>query len=80
MLGAITGDIIGSVYESRNIKSKNFTLFSAGCNFTDDSVLTIALADAILGSKDYGEVMQEYHSRYPNAGYGESFNGWAMSR
>jgi ADP-ribosylglycohydrolase len=80
MLGAITGDIIGSVYERHNIKTKNFSLFSSKCNFTDDSVLTVALADAILNDRDYGEIMKVYHSRYPSAGYGASFNRWAMSK
>lgn len=47
MLGAIAGDIIGSVYESNNIKTKEFELFDARCFFTDDTVLTVALADSI---------------------------------
>jgi len=79
MLGAIAGDIIGSVYEWNNIKSKEFTLFSPKAFFTDDSVLTVALADAILNDSDYGQLLKEYHRRYPNAGYGGSFNAWAIS-
>nr|VFK57209.1 MAG: ADP-ribosylglycohydrolase [Candidatus Kentron sp. TUN]VFK65203.1 MAG: ADP-ribosylglycohydrolase [Candidatus Kentron sp. TUN] len=79
MLGAIAGDIIGSVYEYEwnNIKSKEFDLFSQKSFFTDDSVLTIALADAILHGNDYGQVMRRYYRRYPNAGYGRSFHRWA---
>jgi ADP-ribosylglycohydrolase len=54
MLGAIIGDIIGSVYEHNNIKTKDFPLFRDGCRFTDDSVITVAVADALFngGSKD----------------------------
>lgn len=77
MLGAIAGDIIGSVYEFNNIKTKQFELFSPGSRFTDDSVLTIALADAILTDKSYDVVMKDYHARYPDSGYGRSFSRWA---
>jgi ADP-ribosylglycohydrolase len=79
MIGAVAGDIIGSVYEGNNIKTKRFELFSPSCFFTDDSVLTIALADAILTSRDYGSVMKSYYHRYPNAGYGGLFHQWARS-
>ena len=77
MLGAITGDIIGSVYEWDNIKSKEFDLFSPEAFFTDDSVLTVALAEAILNEDNYGQVMKKYYDRYPDAGYGGSFHKWA---
>ncbi len=79
MLGAIAGDIIGSVYEWHNIKTTEFELFSSGCRFTDDTVLTVALADAILSGADYAEKMKEYFHRYPNAGYGGRFADWALS-
>ncbi len=79
MLGAITGDIIGSVYEWKNIKTTEFELFSPRCFFTDDSVLTIALADAILNEKNYADVMREYYRRYPKAGYGGMFRQWAQN-
>ncbi len=79
MLGAIAGDIIGSVYEWHNIKTTEFELFSPGCRFTDDTVLTVALADAILNGVDYAEKMKEYFHRYPNAGYGGRFADWVMS-
>jgi ADP-ribosylglycohydrolase len=78
MLGAITGDIIGSVYEFSNIKTTKFPLFSRDCFFTDDSVLTIALADAILNDKDYADTMRAYYRRYPRAGYGARFSSWAQ--
>lgn len=79
MLGAITGDIIGSVYEWSNIKTKEFELFSPKCFFTDDSILTIALADSILNNLDYGQVMKQYYSRYPDGGYGGNFHAWALN-
>lgn len=77
MLGAIAGDIIGSVYEWDNIKTKEFPLFGPKSFFTDDSILTIALADAILHAKDYGEVMRQYYHRYPEVSYGGMFQQWA---
>ena len=76
MIGAIAGDIIGSVYEWNNIKTKEFELFSPDCFFTYDSVLTIALADAMLTHSDYGAEMKKYYWRYPDAGYGGSFHTW----
>jgi ADP-ribosylglycohydrolase len=79
MIGAIAGDIIGSVYEWDNIRTKDFLLFGDRCSFTDDSVLTVALADSILRSKDYAETMKEYYRRYPNVGYGGMFHRWAKS-
>lgn len=59
MLGAIAGDIIGSVYEFNPIKTEDFELFSPRCAFTDDTVLTVALAEAILHGRDYGRSMKE---------------------
>ena len=78
MLGSIAGDIIGSVYETNVIKSKLFDLFSPEMCFTDDTVLTIALADAILSGNEYSKTMRTYYRRYPDAGYGESFRAWAL--
>lgn len=60
MIGAIAGDIIGSVYEWHNIKRMDFPLFSEGCTFTDDTVLTVAVADSILNHSEYGEKLKEY--------------------
>ena len=79
MIGAIAGDIIGSVYEARPIKSKDFPLFDPHCTFTDDSVLTIAVALAILTGKPYRDTVLEIGRRYPHAGYGGSFIRWLMS-
>ena len=78
MIGAIAGDIIGSVYELIPIKTKAFKLFSDRCRFTDDSVLTVALMEAILQERNYAEVMREFYARYPRAGYGGSFQQWAL--
>jgi ADP-ribosylglycohydrolase len=79
MIGAIAGDIIGSVYEHRPIKTKEFPLFDPRCRFTDDSVLTVAVADSILAGRPYLESMQEIGRRYPAAGYGGAFIQWLHS-
>ena len=79
MLGAIAGDIIGSVYEWNNIKTTEFELFGPGCTFTDDTVLTVALADSILSDQPYTQKLKEYSRLYPYAGYGGSFRVWARS-
>ena len=80
MIGSIIGDIVGSIYEFGNIKTKDFEFLSDKCSFTDDSVLTVATADWILKG---GEVAK-YYSRYgyenpwPMGGYGESFKIWII--
>jgi ADP-ribosylglycohydrolase len=79
MIGAIAGDIVGSVYEWQNIKTKQFELFSPDCCFTDDTVLTVALAEAILTGTDYASLMKAYYRRYPSAGYGGFFHRWAQA-
>lgn len=79
MLGAIVGDIVGSIYEFENIKTTSFPLFQKSCFFTDDTVLTVACAEAIMHGLDYAEVMRKYFRRYPVAGYGGKFIGWAKS-
>ncbi len=79
MLGAIAGDVIGSVYEHHRTKSTAFPLFQANSRFTDDTVLTVAVADAILEQADYAETLKAFGRRYPNAGYGSSFYSWLMA-
>jgi ADP-ribosylglycohydrolase len=80
MLGAIAGDIIGSVYETRNIKTPHFDpLFDPLCHPTDDTVLTVALADTILHRGDFAVKLKDYYHRYPQAGYGGTFSRWAQS-
>ncbi len=65
MLGAIAGDIAGSIYENRPTKSKDIQLFGSFATFTDDTVLTIAVADAILGDRDYARAIKSYAQRHP---------------
>lgn len=79
MIGAIAGDIIGSVYEYRQIKTKDFPLFDPRCEFTDDTVLTVAVADAILSGRPYIDSVREIGRRYPGAGYGGAFIQWLHS-
>ena len=79
MLGAIAGDIIGSLYENLRTKRKDFRLFTPVSTYTDDTVLTVAVADAILTSRPYGEVIKSYARRYPLRGYGSRFLLWMAS-
>jgi len=79
MLGAIAGDIIGSVYEFNNTKTADFPLFSRYSDFTDDTVLTVATADCILNSGDYAEYYRKYYRSYPGRGYGGMFHKWGRS-
>ena len=80
MLGAIAGDVIGSVYERQRTKAKDFPLFSPGSRFTDDSVLTCAVADRLLHGGDYVQAFHDWFHAYPNAGYGGTFIHWALLR
>ena len=79
MLGAIAGDIIGSPYEAHPIKTKDFPLFRSSSTFTDDTVLTVAIAQAITQERDYAQVVREVGRRYPGAGYGGWFRRWLGS-
>jgi len=76
MLGAIAGDIIGSRFEVIPTKSLDFELFTDLNVFTDDTVLTVAIADAILNHHSYEENLRAFGQRYPDAGYGGSFVRW----
>jgi len=86
MLGAIIGDIVGSIYEFDNIKTKEFELFDRENFFTDDTVMTVAVAEALLSANpdDYeNEIreklvssMKKWGRAYPFAGYGSKFSGW----
>ena len=92
MYGAILGDMIGAPYEfDMGDKTKDFPLFSERSEFTDDSVMTIAVAEALLDARVAGEendemavkarlvdAMRLWGNRYPYAGYGGRFNGWLM--
>ena len=79
MLGAIAGDIIGSVYERSHVKVTDFPLFPEGATFTDDSVLTAAVADCLLHDRAYDENLRKFYRFYPNAGYGYLFSRWGRS-
>ena len=79
MLGAIAGDIIGSVYEFNNIRSTDFPLFVDKSDFTDDTVLTIATADCILNNGKYPDLYKKYFRTYPDRGYGGNFIKWSSS-
>ena len=84
MIGAIAGDIIGSVYEGKKhwmtARTADFQpLFSPGARFTDDTVLTVAVADSLLHGTDLVESLKDYYARYPGAGFGGDFKRWAAS-
>ena len=87
MIGAIAGDIVGSRFEFHNHRNKDFELFDRKCRATDDSIMTLALAKAIMeASKSKGNLsalavkyMQEIGRKYPRCGYGRSFSAWMFS-
>ncbi|MCJ7518675.1 MAG: ADP-ribosylglycohydrolase family protein [Anaerolineaceae bacterium] len=79
MIGAIAGDIIGSVYEFANFKEYDFPLFSKESFFTDDTVLTVAVADALIHKLDIAKTLKAYALKYPNRGYGNTFYEWIHS-
>lgn len=76
MIGAIAGDIIGSIFEHRPHKSVDFPLFNPYSRFTDDTVMMLAVARALMEKSSYGEEMKELGRKYPKAGYGGTFIGW----
>ena len=90
MTGAILGDIVGSRYEFDNIKTKDFELFDKKCFFTDDSVMTAAVAEALMGyqhidednieefKRDLVSIMHEIGRKYPDSGYGGHFLAWIL--
>lgn len=81
MIGAIVGDIVGSRFEFANTTDKRFELFGNGCDFTDDTICTVAIADAILKGIDYRTSLLHWCRQYPNpkGGYGGSFAAWLRS-
>lgn len=79
MIGAIAGDVIGSVHEHARIKSRDFELFEPMSTFTDDTVLTVATADALLSGIPYDAAYRMWARRYPTAGYGGTFIRWFRS-
>jgi ADP-ribosylglycohydrolase len=79
VLGAILGDIVGSVHEWEKTKKKDFPLFVPRSTFTDDSVLTIAVAEWILTNQDLVDLFHDYTDRYPARGYGGMFRHWMVT-
>ena len=81
MLGAIIGDIAGSKYEFNNTFDYDFEMFGGGCDFTDDTICTVAIADAILNGRSYQESLLDWCRRYPSpkGAYGGRFAGWIRS-
>lgn len=87
MIGAIVGDIVGSRFEWDNRKSKTFTLFTKNCFFTDDTVMTLAIAKALMMAKGNIEIlaektimyMRQLGNKYPDCGYGGHFLSWLFA-
>ena len=81
MLGAMIGDIAGSKYEFNNTFDYDFEMFGGGCDFTDDTICTVAIADAILNGRNYQESLLDWCRRYPSpkGAYGGRFAGWIRS-
>ena len=81
MLGAIIGDIAGSKYEFNNTFDYDFEMFGEGCDFTDDTICTVAVADAILNGRSYQESLLDWCRRYPSpkGAYGGRFAQWIRS-
>lgn len=77
MIGAIAGDIIGSRFEGSSHNPREFRLFSVECDFTNDTVCTVAVADAILNGRPPAESLRDWVRRYPARGYGGGFKHWA---
>ena len=94
MLGAIIGDIVGSRFEFNNYRHTDFELFTEDCFFTDDSVMSLAIAKALMAAENYADdkeiynqklselsisAMQELGQRYPECSYGGNFARWLRS-
>jgi ADP-ribosylglycohydrolase len=79
VLGAVIGDIIGSVHEFNAPKTNDFPLFSERCYFTDDTVLSVAVADCLLSGASYVDKFHEYTKAYPHRAYGGGFLTWVES-
>jgi len=79
IIGAITGDIIGSVFEWDNIKTINFDLFRTRSTYTDDSVLTLATMSALINNTNYGQTYHSFGREFSDRGYGPNFVLWLRS-
>jgi ADP-ribosylglycohydrolase len=79
ILGAIAGDIFGSIYEFNNLNISDFNLFNDNCKITDDTVLTIAIADSLLNNSDFKSTLISYGRKYSSFNYGPGFLNWLYS-
>ena len=79
MFGSIAGDVIGSHFESHPTKAVGFPLYGERCRFTDDTVLTVAIAHAILRKEQYAASLRRYGQKYPDRGYGSNFYCWMFN-
>ncbi len=79
MLGSAVGDIVGSIYEARPIKTKDFPLFGTGARFTDDTVCSVAVAHWLLDGGDVAGALRRYVRAYPDAGFGGMFLAWGLA-
>lgn len=82
MLGAIIGDIVGSRFEFGAAPERDFEFFTNECSFTDDTICTVAIADAILNGRTYKDSLLDWCGRYPNpmGGYGNMFVEWLLDK
>lgn len=80
IIGAIIGDIVGSTYEFAEKIPTKFKLFRSACSFTDDTVLTVAIADALLHGRSFSDAIEDWGNRYIYAGFGHSFREWKKRR
>ncbi len=78
MRGAIVGDVIGSIYQGAMPMNEDFPLFASGCHFTDDTVLTVAIAESIQNNTGYAESLRRWGQCYPRAEYGLTFGMWLL--
>ena len=80
IIGAIIGDIVGSTYEFAEKIPTRFKLLRSACSFTDDTVLTVAIADALLHGRSFADAIEDWGNRYIYAGFGHSFREWKKQR
>lgn len=81
IIGAVIGEIIGSRFEfAKSLPKRHYELFASQCSFTDDTVLTVAIADSLLHGKDFKDTLWEWALHYPHAGFGKSFKQWKKNK
>ena len=81
IIGAVIGEVVGSRFEfAKSLPKKRYELFASQCSFTDDTVLTVAVADSLLHGKDFKNTLWEWALHYPHAGFGKSFKQWKKNK